>query len=81
MGDIPYLDRTQRTLNRVIERAAKKTGVRFVDLSKASLGHDACQPVGTRWIEPLVGAVSTALHPNLIGHQAMAKKALKRLGH
>ncbi len=80
MGDVPYLDRTQRTLNRALERAAKRTGVRFVDMSKASLGHDACQPVGTRWIEPLVGSLSTALHPNVIGHQAMAKKALKRLG-
>ena len=80
MGDVPYLDRTQRTLNRVIERAAKKTGVRFVDMSQVSLGHDACQPVGTRWIEPLIGGVSTALHPNVIGHQAMATKALKHLG-
>lgn len=80
MGDVPYLDRVQRTLNHVIDRAAKQTGVRFVDMSKASLGHDACQPVGTRWIEPLVGGVSTALHPNVIGHQAMAAKALRRLG-
>lgn len=80
MGDVPYLDRVQRTLNHVVERAAKQTGVRFVDMAKASLGHDACQPVGTRWIEPLVGNVSTALHPNVIGHQAMAAKTLKRLG-
>jgi lysophospholipase L1-like esterase len=80
MGDVPYLDRTQRTLNRVIAKAAKKTGVRYVDLSRASHGHDACQPVGTRWIEPLIGNVSTALHPNVIGHQAMAAKTLKRLG-
>jgi lysophospholipase L1-like esterase len=80
MGDVPYLARTQRTLNNVIKRAAKQTGVRFVDMSKASLGHDACQPVGTRWIEPLIGNVSTALHPNVLGHQAMAAKALARLG-
>jgi lysophospholipase L1-like esterase len=80
MGDVPYLDRIQRTLNHVVERAAKQTGVRFVDMSKTSLGHDACQPVGTRWIEPLIGNVSTALHPNVIGHQAMAAKTLKRLG-
>src|SRR4051812_1999363 len=80
MGDVPYLDRVQRTLNHVIDRAAKQTGVLFVDMSKASLGHDACQPVGTRWIEPLIGGVSTALHPNVIGHQAMAAKTLKRLG-
>ena len=80
MGDVPYLDRTQRTLNRVIERAADKTGVSFVDMSKASAGHDACQPVGTRWIEPLIGNVSTSLHPNVLGHQAMAAKTLKHLG-
>jgi lysophospholipase L1-like esterase len=80
MGDVPYLDRTQRVLNRVIERAAKRTGVDFVDMSAVSLGHDACQPVGTRWIEPLVGAMSTSLHPNVIGHQAMAAKTLERLG-
>jgi lysophospholipase L1-like esterase len=81
MGDVPYLDRTQRTLNHVIERAAKQTGVVFVDMSKSSAGHDACQPVGTRWIEPLIGNVSTSLHPNVLGHQAMAAKALKRLGY
>ena len=80
MGDVPYLDRTQRTLNNVIERAARKTGVVFVDMSKKARGHDACQPVGTRWIEPLVHATSTPLHPNVLGHKAMAKKALKRLG-
>jgi lysophospholipase L1-like esterase len=80
MGDVPYLDRIQRTLNHVIERAAKQTGVRFVDMSKAAVGHDACQPVGTRWIEPLIGNVSTSLHPNVLGHQAMAAKTLKRLG-
>ena len=67
-------------LNRVIERAAKKTGVEFVDMSRISAGHDACQPVGTRWIEPLVGRVSTSLHPNVLGHQAMAAKTLKHLG-
>jgi lysophospholipase L1-like esterase len=80
MGDVPYLDRTQRLLNHVIARAAKQTGALFVDMSKAAVGHDACQPVGTRWIEPLAGNVSTALHPNVLGHQAMAAKALKRLG-
>jgi hypothetical protein len=80
MGDVPYLDRTQRMLNHVIARAAKQTGALFVDMSKAAVGHDACQPVGTRWIEPLAGNVSTALHPNVLGHQAMAAKALRRLG-
>ncbi|HRI95131.1 MAG TPA: SGNH/GDSL hydrolase family protein [Nocardioides sp.] len=80
MGDVAYAHRIQNLLNKVVKRAAKKTGALYVDMSKASRGHDACQPVGTRWIEPLVGAQSTALHPNVIGHQAMAAQTLERLG-
>jgi lysophospholipase L1-like esterase len=79
MGDIPYLDRLQRTLNRIIERSARRTGVRFVDLTKVFQGHDACQPSGTRWIEPLYGNQSAAAHPNALGHQAMAAKTLRHL--
>jgi lysophospholipase L1-like esterase len=76
MGDVPYLDRIQRTLNKAVERAAKRTGARYVDTSRISVGHDACQPVGTRWIEPLLGAASTPLHPNVAGHVALAEKTL-----
>jgi lysophospholipase L1-like esterase len=79
LGDVPYLNRTQRTLNRAVERAARRTGSVYVDTSRISAGHDACQPVGTRWIEPLIGAQSTPMHPNVAGHQAMAAKLLKRL--
>jgi len=80
MGDVPYLDRTQRVLNRVVERAAARTGSVYVDTTKGAVGHDACQPVGTRWIEPLLGSVSTPLHPNVAGHVAMAEETLARLG-
>nr|WP_237448174.1 SGNH/GDSL hydrolase family protein [Nocardioides flavescens] len=79
LGDVPYLNRTQRTLNRVVERAARRTGSVFVDTTALSAGHDVCQPVGTRWIEPLIGAQSTPVHPNVAGHQALAAKLLKRL--
>jgi len=79
LGDVPYLNRTQRLLNRVVERAARRTDSVYVDTSRVSAGHDACQPVGTRWIEPLIGAQSTPVHPNVAGHQAIAAKLLKRL--
>ena len=35
-----------------------------------SYGHNACEPVGTRWIEPLFGSLTgVAVHPNALGEQ------------
>ncbi|UYM06520.1 SGNH/GDSL hydrolase family protein [Solicola gregarius] len=52
-GDLPYIRNVLRVFNDVTERAAKRTGSTYVDLSRASNGHDACKPPGTRWIEPM----------------------------
>ncbi|MFW0795248.1 SGNH/GDSL hydrolase family protein [Gordonia sp. CPCC 205515] len=72
-GDVPYLRDLQATLNKVLRRAAEETGVTFVDMSAASDGHDACQPQGTRWIEPQVDPVgAAAVHPNVLGQRAIA---------
>jgi hypothetical protein len=41
-----------------------------VDTFKASEGHNACQPVGTRWIEPLIGSLTgVPVHPNAAGEE------------
>src|SRR3712207_1150213 len=53
-GDVPYLRSLQATLNDAVERAAAQTGVTFVDFSQVSEGHDACRPLGERWIEPVL---------------------------
>ena len=75
MGDVPYLVHQQKVLNDVIEQAAEETGARFVNTF--TRGHDACQAVGTRWIEPFVGNINAAqVHPNATGEQQMAKFAL-----
>jgi hypothetical protein len=59
---------------RIDETAPKVDGV--IDIYAASVGHDACQPPGLRWIEPLVPAGPAApVHPNLIGMLAMADVA------
>ena len=72
-GDVPYLDGIQATLNDAIRRAALATGATYVDFSVVSVGHDACQPIGVRWIEPVVGGTNAVIvHPNALGEAQMA---------
>ncbi|MBN1092914.1 SGNH/GDSL hydrolase family protein [Blastococcus sp. TML/M2B] len=79
-GDIPYLRGVQATLNDAVRRAAKATGVTYVDMSRASDGHDACQPLGVRWVEPVLqGTNPVIVHPNARGEAGMAAEALKAL--
>jgi hypothetical protein len=75
-GDVPYLRNIQATLNDSIAKAARKTGVTFIDLSRVSDGHDACQPLGVRWIEPVLqGTNPVIVHPNALGESQMAARA------
>jgi lysophospholipase L1-like esterase len=79
-GDVPYLRGVQATLNGAVRRAAAKVGATYVDLSRVSEGHDACQPVGTRWIEPVLqGTNPVVVHPNALGEQHLAKRTMKVL--
>jgi lysophospholipase L1-like esterase len=81
VGDVPWLHHQQDVLNAVVERAAKRTGVRFVDMAPSSTGHDACRAPSRRWIEPAVGPVNAApVHPNATGEAAMARQTLLQLG-
>ncbi|MFH9574451.1 SGNH/GDSL hydrolase family protein [Streptomyces sp. NPDC017454] len=80
-GDVPYLRTIQAHLNAVVERAAEETGVTYVDFSQVSEGHDACEAVGTRWIEPLLfGHSLVPVHPNALGERRMAEHTMKVLG-
>jgi lysophospholipase L1-like esterase len=75
-GDVPYLRSLQSTLNDAVRRAASVTGATYVDLDGPSEGRDACQPIGTRWVEPVVGGTNPViLHPNAQGEQALADLA------
>lgn len=79
-GDVPYLRSLQATLNDAVARAAAQTGVTYVDMSRASEGHDACAPLGVRWIEPVLqGTNPVVVHPNALGEAAMADQALQAL--
>src|SRR4051794_24552907 len=75
-GDVPYLRDLQATLNDAVARAAEGTGGPFVALGGVSAGHDACQPIGVRWIEPVLqGTNAVIVHPNALGEAGMAAQA------
>ena len=79
-GDVPYLRSEQATLNDAIKRAAAVTGATYVDLNTVSNGHDACQPTGVRWIEPVLQGTNPVIdHPNALGESQLAAQTMKVL--
>jgi lysophospholipase L1-like esterase len=81
MGDVPWLVNQELVLNSVVRRAAAVTGARYVDTYTPSTGHDACQPVGTRWLEPVVAPINAfPVHPNSVGEAQMAQETLAAIG-
>lgn len=77
-GDVPYLRDLQTHLNSAVERAAKDNGMTFVDFAQVSEGHDACKPLGTRWIDPVLS--TSPVHPNMLGEAKMAEQTMKVMG-
>jgi lysophospholipase L1-like esterase len=72
-ADVPYMRAKQEELNAMLADQAAANGARLVDVYAASVGHDACQLPGIRWVEPVVPVNAAApLHPNILGMQAMA---------
>lgn len=80
-GDVPYMRSLQTTLNDAVRRAAAATGATYVDMNAVSNGHDACQPTGVRWIEPVLQTTNpVVVHPNALGEANMAAQAIQVLG-
>lgn len=71
-GDYAYVDEVVRQLNSAIRRAAQSHGASYVDLYRASEGHDVCAD------EPWINGIAPAedgtfpLHPLLAGQEAVA---------
>ena len=79
-GDVPYVRGIQATLNDAVRRAAAATGATYVNLNVVSNGHDACQPIGVRWVEPVLqGTNPVIVHPNALGESEMAAQAMRVL--
>lgn len=79
-GDVAFLNRLEATLNDAVKQAAERTGVTYLDVTSLSKGHDACQPVGVRWLEPVVPINAAPVHPNAVGERKMAENAIAKLG-
>ncbi|MEV8465061.1 MULTISPECIES: SGNH/GDSL hydrolase family protein [Streptomyces] len=55
-ADIDWLrDNVLKRLNSTIEQITSFFGDRYVDIYSSSVGHDACQPAGTKWVEGICG--------------------------
>jgi lysophospholipase L1-like esterase len=67
-GDVPYVRAKEKELNQMLADQAAANGARLVDWYTASIGHDACQPPGIKWVEgPVPMNAAAPVHPNLLG--------------
>jgi GDSL-like lipase/acylhydrolase family protein len=80
-GDVPYLRGVEKELNAMLATEAAANNATFVDTYTASIGHDACESPGAKWVEGLVPTSPAApFHPNARGERGMATQVLKILG-
>lgn len=76
-ADVPYLRDKEKEMNAMLAAQAAAGGARYVDTYGRSIGHDACQLPGIRWIEPLIPLSPAApVHPNVVGMHGMAAAVL-----
>ena len=80
-GDVPYLRGIELKLNHLLASEAAAHGATYVDTYTDSIGHDMCQPPGTKWVEGIVPTSPAApVHPNALEEKAMARQVLAVLG-
>ena len=80
-GDVPYLRNKEKELNQMLAVQAAANNASLIDWYTASIGHDACQPPGTKWVEAAVPTTPAApVHPNLLGMQAAADLVVAAVG-
>jgi lysophospholipase L1-like esterase len=74
-GDVPFLDRVERSLNRMLAEETRRAGDTFVDTYRASTGHDMCAQ--RRWVEGvLITHAAAPVHPNALGMRVVADRVL-----
>ena len=73
-GDVTYLRGVLTALNDEIRGRAQQAGAVYVDTAGPSVGHDVCAAPGTAWVEGVLPAApGIPLHPNALGHAAIAQ--------
>jgi lysophospholipase L1-like esterase len=79
-GDVPWLNSEEQRMNQMLASQAAAGGATFVDTYTSSVGHDACQLPGTRYIEGIVDVQNAIpIHPNALGMQNDAQQILAAL--
>ncbi|MFV8128619.1 SGNH/GDSL hydrolase family protein [Streptomyces syringium] len=79
-GDRAYLSDIEEHLNTVLARSTRTAGAKFINLHPASTGHTICTGATDRWVEGLLApSPAQMFHPNLAGHQAVARHILDHL--
>jgi GDSL-like Lipase/Acylhydrolase family len=74
-GDVPYLRGVELELNAMLASEAAANGATFVNTYNDSIGHDASQGTGTKWVEGLIPTSAAAsFHPNELGEEHMAAR-------
>jgi hypothetical protein len=70
-GDLKWFrNNVQVPGNKMLQEGAAANRATFVNTFAPSIGHDLCQEVGTRWIEPLIGSLTgVPVHPNALGEE------------
>jgi hypothetical protein len=72
-GDVAYLNGVEKDLNAMLSSEAKANGATYVDTFAPSIGHDACQSLSNRYIEPVLPESDAfSVHPNEKGMAADA---------
>ncbi|MFE6887613.1 SGNH/GDSL hydrolase family protein [Streptomyces sp. NPDC057694] len=78
-GDFPWFRDKEKQLNSLLAEQAGGNDAGYVDLYGPSVGHDACQSEGVRWIEPQDTEQAAGFHPNAAGHRSAAGQVLAAL--
>jgi lysophospholipase L1-like esterase len=78
-GDVPYLDRIERSVNAMLAEEARRAGAGFVDTYRGGAGHDMC--AARKWVEGiLLTHAAEPMHPNAAGMRAVADRVLAAIG-
>lgn len=78
-GDYPYTRRVGKRLNAAVRTAARRRGVEYVDVARASRGHDICSD--DPWVNGKDDTDQAIFFHPFANHQAaVAELVLRRLG-
>jgi lysophospholipase L1-like esterase len=80
-GDVPWLRDKEKELNQMLADQAAANSATVVDWYTPSIGHDACQPPGVKWVEgPVPTNAAAPVHPNLFGMMAASDLVVAAAG-